>query len=97
VDLVARALEDVERRLVLVAVPVVRLAGRDLDEVDLDVLREERVVARPDPPPRPRVLRVAGVADLGVVGDELVAAHAGSGELRLPKFLQSVLFGAHPA
>jgi hypothetical protein len=38
VDLVALALEDVEVRLVLVAVAVIRAAWQQLDEVDLQRL-----------------------------------------------------------
>jgi hypothetical protein len=95
VDLVALALQDVEDRLVLVAVAVVRLARRDLDEVDLDVLRQERIVAGADAPPGARVLRVAGVADLRIVDDDLVVADARRRQLRLPKFLEPVLLGTH--
>src|SRR6266540_4182530 len=45
VDLVALAFEDVEVRLVLMAVAVIETAGEQLDEVDLERLREERLVA----------------------------------------------------
>ena len=97
VDLVALALEDVEDGLVLVAVPVVRLAGWDLDEVDLDVLRQEGLVAGADAPPRARVLGVAGMPDLRVVDDDLVVTDTRSCELRLAEFLQPVLLRAHPS
>src|SRR5262249_57907615 len=69
--------------------------GRDLDEVDLDVLRQEGLVAGADAPPRARVLRVAGVADPGVVDDDLVVPDTRGRELGLAELPQSVLVGAH--
>jgi hypothetical protein len=85
VDLVAASLEDVERRLVLMAVPVVRAVRRQFHEMDLHRLGEERFVTGPDSPPRPGFRGVpgvcgvvAGVGDDGVVPDpwrrELFAA-----------------------
>src|SRR5207249_363021 len=53
VDLVTLALEDVEVRLVLMPVAVVRPARLQLDEVHLQRLREERLVARTEHPPGP--------------------------------------------
>src|SRR6185437_7741741 len=98
VDLVAAAFEDVEGGLVLVAVPVVRALRRQLDEVDLDGLGEERLVARADPPPRPRlrgVSRVRGV--VAGVDDNRVVADAGSGELGAPELVEAVRLGREPA
>jgi hypothetical protein len=92
VDLVAAAFEDVEGGLVLVAVPGVGGMRRQLDEVDLQGLGEERVVARPDPPPCPGLLRVPGVAHGSVVGDDRVVAHPGGRELSRPEILQTVVF-----
>ena len=74
VDLVAGALEDVERGLVLVAVAVVGAVRRQLDEVHLERLGQELLVARADPPPGAGLLGVAGVTDLGVVDDHRVVA-----------------------
>src|SRR5581483_4794386 len=96
VDLVALALEDVEDGLVLVAVPVVRLPRRDLDEVHLDVLGQERLVAGADAPPGARVLGVARMADLRVVDDDVVVSYPWRGELLRAKLLEPVLLGAHP-
>jgi len=97
VDLVPRALEDVEDRLVLVPVPVVRLPRRQLDKVDLDVLGQEGLVARTDAPPRARVLGVAGMADRRVVDDHALAADAGRGELLSPVLLEPVVLRRHSA
>jgi hypothetical protein len=97
VDLVAGALEDVEDGLVLVAVAVVRLPGRDLDEVDLQVLGQERLVAGADAPPGARVLGVTGVTDLRVVDDDLVPPDTRRTELRATKFPEPVLLRAQPA
>ena len=74
VDLVAGALEDVEGGLVLVAVAVVGALRRQLDEVHLQRLGEELLVAGADAPPGARLLGVAGVPDLGVVDDDRVVA-----------------------
>src|SRR6266511_5556 len=48
-------------------------------------------------PPGARVLRVAGVADLRVVRDEVVTTDARSGKLFATELFQPVLLGAHPA
>src|SRR5439155_1422914 len=69
VDLVALALEDVEARLVLVAVAVIGATREKLDEMHLQRLRQEGIVARAQHPRGPRLVGVARVADARVVDD----------------------------
>jgi hypothetical protein len=78
-DLVAAALEDEEGGLVLVAVAAVGRAGRQLDEVDLESLGEEGVVAGGDPPPCPGLIGVSGMRYLGVIDDHGVIAYSRGG------------------
>ncbi len=98
VDLVTAAFEDVERRLVLVAVAVVRAVRRQLHEVDLDRLGQKRVVARSDPPPRARLGRIAGVCGAVTgVHDNRVVPDPGRGQLLTPEMAQSVRLRRHAA
>jgi hypothetical protein len=98
VDLVAGALEDVEGRLVLVAVAAVAAVPVDLDEVHLQGLGEELLVARPDPPERAGLLVAAGVGDrIAVVDDDGLVAYPGMVELLPAEPLQLVLVGFEPA
>ncbi len=75
VDLVAAPLQDVEGRLVLVAVAMVRRLWRQLDEVDLDRLGEKVRVAWADPPPRPALRAVARMRHRRVVDYHAVVAY----------------------
>src|SRR5688572_8409532 len=79
------------------AVAMVRLAGRKFDEVDLEVLGQERIISRPEPPPRPRVLGLARMAHRRVVDDHLVTAHSRSGKLRGAEVPQPVLLRCDPS
>ena len=97
VDLVARPFEDVKARLVLVAVPVIRAAREELDEVHLERLGQEGLVPGPEDPPRVRLLRVTGMRHRPGVGHDARAAHA-IGLALVPAVLRkSVLRGADPA
>ena len=72
------------------AVAVVARLRRELDEVDLQGLGEELLVARTDAPPRAALLAVAGVADLGVVDDDGVVTDPVDGELCLAEVPEAV-------
>ena len=97
--LVPRTFEDVERRLVLVAVAVVRSARLELDEVELERLSKEGLVSRAEHPPRPRqtIVGVAGMPDRRVVGDRPGPPHAGCRALASAEFGEPVGLGADAA
>jgi hypothetical protein len=63
---------------------------RQLDEVHLEALGQERVVAGTDPPPGAGLCGVAGVAHLGVVHHHGVVADPGRGELAAAELLEAV-------
>jgi len=97
VDLVPGALEDVEQRLVLVAVALVPAAREQLDEVRLQRLREERIVPGSDEPRRLRPVAVIAVS--GGVAAELPASadDAVGGALPPAELAEAVLLRRHPA
>ena len=97
VDLVAAALENVERRFVLVAVSVVGRLRRQFDEMDLDGLGEKILVARADPPPGARLFAVPRVGDLGVVDDECVVPDPLDLQLLAPELAKAVRLRGEPA
>src|SRR6266566_3286390 len=97
VDLVALALEDVEARLVLVAVAVIGAAREELDEMHLQRLRQEGIVARPKHPRGPRLVGVARVADARVVDDGAGTADAVRGALAAAELPKPVGLGTEPA
>src|SRR5438093_4350080 len=92
VDLVALALEDVEVRLVLMAVAVVAPTRLQLDEVDLQGLGEKGLVTRPEHPPGARLafIGVARMADARVVGDRAGAADPRRAALTGTELLQPI-------
>src|SRR5207244_8256027 len=75
---VTLAFEDVEVRFVLLTVPMVGAAGPQFDEVDLQRLGEERVIARTEHPPGARLalVRIPGMTDGRVVRDRPGTADA---------------------
>src|SRR5207245_2742133 len=97
VDLVALALEDVEARLVLVAVAVIGATREKLDEMHLQRLRQEGIVARAQHPRGPRLVGVARVADARVVDDGAGTAHAVRGALAAAELAEAVGLGGEPA
>src|SRR5205823_3395716 len=97
VDLVALALEDVEARRVLVAVAVIGAPREELDEMHLQRLRQEGIVARAEHPRCPRLIGVAGVADTRVIDDGAGTADAVGGALAAAELAEPVGLGGEPA
>ena len=89
-DLVAAALEDVESGFVLVAVAVVGRLRWQLDEVHLDGLGQEVLVAGAEAPPGTGFLAVTRVRNLGVVDDDGIIADAVNGQLLASELAKAV-------
>ena len=98
VDLVTLAFEDVEVRFVLMTVPMVGAAGLQFDEVDLQRLGEERVIARTEHPPGARLalVRIPGMTDGRVVRDRPGTAHARRAALPGAELLEAIGFRTDP-
>ena len=92
VDLVPAAFEDVEVGLVLMAVAEVGAAGHELDEVDLERLREELLVTRAEHPIGLRLvgIGVAGMADARIVDDRARAPDAVLAALQVALLAQAI-------
>ena len=79
------------------AVSVVGAARKELNEVHLERLGEEGIVARTEDPPGPRLRGVTGMRDRSVVGDRAGAPDAVGLVLAAAEFREAVVLRGDPA